>query len=49
MGNTTKPKRESDQIRDFRKATREPGADENEERLKDALRKIAQKSDGTEQ
>jgi hypothetical protein len=41
MANTTKPKRESDQIRDFRKAAKELGADESEERFKETLRTLA--------
>jgi hypothetical protein len=41
MGNTTKPKRESDQVRAFRKAARELGADESEERFKETLRTLA--------
>ncbi len=35
------PVRDSDQIRAFRKAARELGADENEERFKEALRTVA--------
>jgi hypothetical protein len=34
-------KRESEQYRAFRKAARELGADESDDRFKDALRKIA--------
>jgi hypothetical protein len=41
MAKATKPKRESDQIHAFRKAARELGADENEERFKDVLRRVA--------
>jgi hypothetical protein len=36
-----RPTKDADQIRAFRKAARELGADKSDDRFKDALRKIA--------
>jgi len=41
MAAAGKPKRESDQIRAFRKAAREAGCEPDEKRFQDALRTIA--------
>ena len=46
---TTKAKKDKDQIASFRKAARELGCDESEERFQEALRTIAKQKSKTKE